>query len=113
VGDADGSHEQKSTFVASPLGLTEPLRTALVCVILAADNVVAEGAGAIIEGIKPILRRTKSSTAFLIVVFMVSNPLQAVPLVSTWVNINFCIFPERFLLPFVYATCSYSPSKKS
>jgi hypothetical protein len=44
VGDADGSHEQKSTFVDNPLGLTEPLRTALVCVILVADNVVAEGA---------------------------------------------------------------------
>jgi hypothetical protein len=44
VGDAEGSQEQKSTFVDNPFGLTLPLRTALVWVMLMADKVCAVGA---------------------------------------------------------------------
>lgn len=74
MGDAEGSQEQKSTFVDNPFGLTLPLRTALVWVMLMADKVCAVGAGARTTGTKPMLRKNRSSTDIFLVVFMLSNP---------------------------------------
>ena len=75
MGDDEESHEAKSHCVASPPGLMLPLRTALVDVMLVADNVVAVGAGARITGTIARLRKNRMIIAFCSIFMLCSPPL--------------------------------------